>query len=105
MKINISITEAINYLLNDPYASWTADEAAKLAEWYAELEEIEFCPVAIRCEWSSYESLQDINRAYGLFDDDMDVEDLREHTHVIEVKGLTFGGKVYSPASFLVMDF
>jgi hypothetical protein len=110
MKIEISISEAMDLLLNDPYASWTHGEAAKLVEWYDELEDelgepLDFDPIAIRCDWSSYENADEAAEAYGLEAGELSLEWLQEHTTVIEVKGLTFGGKVYYPSSILVMDF
>lgn len=113
MKIELTEFEAIQYIMKDPYSSWTYGEARALLAWYEEYneatgEQLDLDPVSIRCEWSSYKSLKEINRAYGLFDDDLTLDELREHTEVIVVDAVSFGvgmEGVYSPASILVMDF
>lgn len=46
-------------------------------------EEIEFDPVAIRCDYSEYENLEEIKEHYNI----ETMEDLEKHTTVIEFKG------------------
>ena len=51
-------------LMNDTHAAWTRAGAFALAEYFEQLEEdlgesIEFCAVAIRCDFSQHESLQE----------------------------------------------
>jgi len=63
-------------------------------------EDIEFDPVAFRCEWSEY-SFDELMNDYGhMLDDDQEPEDLPEvleqHTTIIKLKGID---------SFLVMAF
>jgi hypothetical protein len=69
MKRTLTQSEIIDLLLNDPYAKWSVDGAKALAEWYEELEsnyteEIEFDRVAIRCQWSEFNSLKEIREQY-----------------------------------------
>ena len=45
---------------------------------------IEFDPVAICCEYSEYENLEEIKNNYN---DIETIEDLRDHTQVIEISG------------------
>lgn len=57
-------------LLADEYAGWTNQGAYALAEYLIELAEstdepIKFDRVAIRCEFSEYEDLQEYNELYG----------------------------------------
>jgi hypothetical protein len=80
--------EMINDLCNDEYASWTYDEASALVDYYDQLSEdcdinIEWDTVAIRCEWSSYATIQEVNDTYSDLNAKT-VEDLEEHTQVLE---------------------
>jgi hypothetical protein len=64
MKITLSTTEFAHMLLDDKDANWSRAGAFALVEYLEELEEdtgeeIEFCPVAIRCDYSEYDSLED----------------------------------------------
>jgi DNA-binding transcriptional regulator YbjK len=109
MKITISISEAIDLLLADKYAAWTVREARALAEWYDQLEDdlgeaIDFDVVCIRCDWSSYESIEEVALSYGLEDDELTLEELQQETTVIEVESFICGSKYY-PSILLVMDF
>ena len=45
-------------------------------------EEMEFDPIAIRCDFDEYESLEDIKKSYQ---DIESLEDLQNHTTVIEI--------------------
>jgi hypothetical protein len=45
-------------------------------------EEMEFDPIAIRCEFDEYESLEDVKKSYQ---DIETLEDLQNHTTVIEI--------------------
>jgi len=45
---------------------------------------IEFDPVAICCEYSEYKNLEEIKNNYN---DIETIEDLRDHTQVIEISG------------------
>lgn len=111
MKIEITVNEAMDLLLKDEYSNWTVGEARALAEWYEAYEESAgedflFCPVSIRCDWSSYADIEEVSEAYGLEAGELTLQELQEKSsHVIEVKELRFGDKVFYPASILVMDF
>ena len=61
--------------------------ARALFEYFENLEqdtgeELEFDPVAIRCEFDEYESLEDVKKSYQ---DIETLEDLQNHTTVIEI--------------------
>ena len=45
-------------------------------------EEMEFDPIAIRCDFDEYESLEDVKKSYQ---DIETLEDLQNHTTVIEI--------------------
>ena len=62
MKITLSTTEAIDILRSDEYANWSYDGAKALVEWLERYEdetgeEYELDRVALRCDFSEYESL------------------------------------------------
>jgi hypothetical protein len=64
MKKTLSTYEAAELLFRDENANWTRAGAFALVEYLEELEndlgeEIDFCPVSIRCDYSQYESLED----------------------------------------------
>lgn len=64
MKTTLSTTEAAHRLLEDNNANWSYAGAYALVEYLEELEEdigeeIEFCPVSLRCDYSQYDSLED----------------------------------------------
>ena len=48
-------------------------------------EQLEFDPIAICCEWSEYENLQEIIDSYDYIES---LDDLHNHTQVIEVYNL-----------------
>ena len=63
MKLTLSTSHAADLLKQDEYASWTYTGARALVEHLEQLEdetgtEIDFCPVAIRCDFSEWDSLQ-----------------------------------------------
>lgn len=63
MKYTVSTYEAANILCNDTNANWSRAGAFALSEYLEELEvdigeEIDFCPVALRCDYSQYASLE-----------------------------------------------
>jgi hypothetical protein len=68
MKNTLNTSEVEYLLMSDENASWTMAGAYALAEYLEQVEEgcgteIEFDRVAIRCEYSEYESLQEWARA------------------------------------------
>ena len=91
-------------LLDDEYANWSYSGASALFEYLTELEEdtgeqIEFDRVALRCEYSEYENLEDILSQY---DNINTLEDLQDNTTVIEVKtkGIRFNNESDVPLTF-----
>jgi hypothetical protein len=70
MKINLSTVQAVELLLRDERARWSLEGARALVERMEQLEEdtgeeIELDVVALRCEWSEYETAESAARAYG----------------------------------------
>ena len=64
MKTEMTTYECAKALTHDEYASWTRSGAFALIEYLEQIEEdcdmsISFDPVALRCEYSEYESLKD----------------------------------------------
>jgi len=75
-------------LLNDEYANWSYDGTKALFDYLTDLEEdtgeqIEFDRVALRCDFSEYDNLEDILSQY---DGINTLEDLQDNTTVIEVQ-------------------
>ena len=69
--------------------SYTYEGARALFQLYEEFEystgeQIEFDPVAIRCEWDEYASVAECCAEYG--DAINTLEDLQDHTSVVEFK-------------------
>lgn len=69
MKNTLSTHEAAHLLLKDENAAWSYAGAFALVEYFEQLEEdlgetIEFCAVAIRCDFSQYGSLEDFAVEY-----------------------------------------
>jgi hypothetical protein len=76
MKTTLSTTEAAHRLIDDNNANWSYAGAVALVEYLEELEEdigeeIEFCPVAIRCDYSEYSDLQEWGGERWYLDSDM----------------------------------
>ena len=91
MAIINTVTESqfIDDLLGDDYASWSYDEAAALFDYHWQLsedigEDIELDRVAIRCEW---EKAQDIDEVIEIYSEVNSLDDLYDHTQVIELEG------------------
>ncbi len=64
MKTTLTTSHAAEILANDEYSSFSRLGAFALVEYLEELEdstgeEMEFDPVAIRCDFSEHDSLQD----------------------------------------------
>lgn len=86
MKQTISTMQAAEILFKDQYANWSSEAAYALALYYEELEaslgeEIEFDPVAIRCDWSEFKTEKEALENYGLDN----ISDLEYDTTVIEL--------------------
>jgi hypothetical protein len=79
----------VNTLRRDDYASWSYEGAEALYDYFEQLSEdtdqnIEFDPVAIRCEFTEYEDLDEIKETYDCI---KRLEDLHDYTQVIEFDG------------------
>ena len=104
MKNTLNTSEAASLLIADDSAAWSMAGAYALVEHLEQCEEdcgidVEFDRVAIRCEYSEYESLQEWARCY--FTDEMrfDLLDgsenpadtirdyIRDHGQLIEFDG------------------
>ena len=64
MKTTLTTSQAAQILVDDENANWTRAGAYALAEYLEELEEdtgeqIEFCRVSLRCDYSEHVSLVD----------------------------------------------
>lgn len=75
MYKNLSTDEAIKFLKDDDNADWSWSGATALIEYLEDLEDsldkpIQFDRVAIRCEYSQYESVLEAAEHYGFDDDD-----------------------------------
>ena len=93
MKIELSTHQAADILLKDEYANWTRGAALALVEYFESLEEdcgesIDLDAVAIRCEWSEFES---IFEAAEYYHDEMSKDEAIEYfmsrTNVIFFEG------------------
>jgi hypothetical protein len=107
MKTTLTTTQAANMLADDQNSSFTRAGAFALVEYLEQLEEetgedIEFDYVALRCDYSEYESLQEWAsdyfsawRADLSIDDDMEDEEIddkireyiQDHGQLIEFNG------------------
>jgi len=96
MKNTLNTSEAASLLMADENAAWSMAGAYALAEYVEQYEEdcgieIEFDRVALRCEYSEHESLQEWARCYftdemltdGYFskDDEGHEENIRDYIH------------------------
>lgn len=62
--------ELVHDLMTDDYANWSYEGASALIDYIEMLsddigEHIEFDRVALRCEYSEYESLEDLKQDYS----------------------------------------
>ena len=113
MKTTLTTDDIAEALYKDEYGGWSRGGAFAMAEWLEEMEEgtgeeMELDVVAIRCDFSEYESLQDwagsywgtiggacqVKAHFG-WDDDIDDEEkedsireyVNDHGHLIEFDG------------------
>jgi len=110
-----------NVLLADEYAHWTYGATKALFDYYENLsddigEDIELDPVAIRCDWSEYDSALE---AYGIqtgtikfkqgeeMTEDQAREWLEDNTTVLDVENIVIGDTAHRDPlkSILVMQF
>jgi hypothetical protein len=93
MKETLSTHEIADRLFKDKNANWTYDGAWELAKYLEDLEadlgeELEFDKVAIRCDFSQYESLIDWATDYfSQWRSDLSIdEDLEEDENLEEIE-------------------
>ena len=90
MKETLTSSNACHMLYQDDNAGWSWDGAKAMIEYLEQLEEdlgvdIEFDPVAIRCEYTEYETAQEVLENYSPdFDYDEDDDDDERETAAIE---------------------
>jgi len=94
MKTLLNTYDVANALAKDEFANWSQNGALALAEYLEEYEEstgedLEFDPIAIRCEFSEYESAIEAAAQYtSKFTNEAGaLEYLRDHTTVITYDG------------------
>ena len=85
----VNKSQFIDNLLADDYASWTYEDAEALFDYYEDLsedlgEDVELDRVALRCEWTRADSIDEVIEEY---DDIESLEDLQDNTQVIEHDG------------------
>ena len=87
MKQTITESQFIDAIVGDNYNNMSYEGAKALFEYLEQYEQdcdedIEFDRVAIRCEFSEYENLEEVLSEY---DNIKSLSDLYDHTTVIEV--------------------
>jgi hypothetical protein len=117
IKETVNESRFTDVLMFDEYAGWTYGAIKALYDYYEQLsedigEDIELDPVAIRCEWTEYDSAWDAMEEYQ--PDDMPTieeaseqlarEWLEERTTVLDVKNVDHDNGGYI-TSVLVMQF
>ena len=85
----VNKSQFIDNLLADDYASWTYEDAEALFDYYEQFsddtgEDVELDRVALRCEWTRADSIDEVIEEY---DDIESLEDLQDRTQVIEHEG------------------
>ena len=86
MKQTIRENEFVHAIVGDEYNNMSYEGALALFEYIEDYEdqtgeETELDVVAIRCEWTEYENIEEVSKDYDI--DNLD--DLRDNTSVIEV--------------------
>ena len=89
MKSTLTTYEIQDALLQDDNAAWSYNGAKALAEWLDNLDdecgtETEFDRVAIRCEFSEYDSALDAATQQGGFEPDEDSDDDENEAAALE---------------------
>lgn len=91
MKTTLSHSQAMDILLADEDADWTYDEADALVNYYEDYEDenidedmVEMDAIAIRCEWTAYKDIKEVKVNWDFI---KDLDDLKDHTQVIEYDG------------------
>ena len=89
--------ECAKELIDDQYANWSRGGAIALIEYLEQVEQdcgisINFDPIALRCEYSEYESFQDFANAYWTEDRNTVLDEnikqfIEDNTVLIEFDG------------------
>ena len=87
MRQTITESQFVNRVVSDEYNNMSYEGARALFEYIEEFEdscgtEIEFDVVALRCEWTEYENIQEALNEYNEL---RTASDLRDNTTVIEI--------------------
>lgn len=85
MKTTINAYQFVNEMVNHGFTRLGAFALFEYFEDYEQNtndEEIEFDPIAFRCEYTEYKDLQEIAQEYG--EEFADIEHLQDYTQVIE---------------------
>jgi len=90
------------------HVNWETETIRALFEWLEELEEgtgeqIEFDPIALRCDFTEYDNLETINREYGK--EFKTIDELSEHTTVIDVNIPQFHEVEQNVSKLLIQQF
>ena len=85
----VNKSQFIDNLLADDYASWTYEDAEALFDYYEAYsegtgEDVELDRVALRCEWTRADSIDEVIEDYDCIED---LEDLIQRAEVIEHEG------------------
>lgn len=70
MKTTLSTYEVVNQLMDDTFANWTRPQALAIVDYLENLEdelgeEIEFDAIAIRSDFSAYDSIEEFNKEFN----------------------------------------
>ena len=93
MKLDLSTSQAADILYKDDNANWTYSGARALVEYLEEIDpDMELDIVALRCDFSQYDSLQAFNKDYfggksDLETDEEILEYINDHGTIIEFDG------------------
>ena len=83
MKHTLTTDQAARLLLSDENARWSKPAAYALIKYLEELEdetglEMEFCVVAIRCDWSEYDTAAQVATAYAIDIEGLDEDEIEK---------------------------
>lgn len=89
MKKTVNVSEFVETMTKEGFG-FSYNGAVALFDYFEQYEEecetsIEFDPIAFRCEYTEYESVEEVEANY--LKDFETVEDIQEYTQVIEFKG------------------
>ena len=108
MKRTITESEFIDGFKGSYTDSFTYEGKKALFEYFEQMEEdtgfdMEFDPIAIHCEYTEYEDFTEFRDDYENYVNEhkiKSIEDIHEHTQVIE-----FTNELYETKSFIIQQF